>query len=110
MRVSESVHDVADRSRIEALPLLAPNLTVGVVIASFDARRMSLLLRAVQSVREQDYPNELTVVVDHNEDLYLQMLNAFPQDVSVIRNTRTPGAAGARNTATSPATVPSSRS
>lgn len=95
----ESVHEVADPSCTEALPLSAPNRTVSVVIACFDAQRMSLLLRAAQSVREQDYPNELTLVVDHNEDLYLQVLNTFPQDVSVIRNTRTPGAAGARNTA-----------
>jgi glucosyl-dolichyl phosphate glucuronosyltransferase len=97
--VGETVQDTTEQPRSEAFPVSAPSRTVCVVIACFDARRMNLLQRAAQSVREQDYPNELTVVVDHNEDLYLQIRNSFPRDVSVIRNTRTPGAAGARNTA-----------
>jgi glucosyl-dolichyl phosphate glucuronosyltransferase len=99
MPVRGSVLQLADWSRPAVLPSLSPNRTVGVVIACFDVARMSLLLRAVQSVCNQDYPNELTVVVDHNEDLYLRMLRTLPTDVSVTRNTRTRGAAGARNTA-----------
>ncbi len=99
MSIREGTHDIADRSRTGTTPLPTRNRTVGVVIACFDVRRICLLLRAVQSVRDQDYPNELTVVVDYNEDLYLQMLNTLPADVSVRRNTRTRGAAGARNTA-----------
>ena len=84
---------------IKASPLIAPNRTVCVVVACFDVQRLDLLARAVQSVRDQDYPHELTVVVDYNEDLYPRVLSAVPKDVSVIRNTRSRGAAGARNTA-----------
>ena len=90
---------VEDRSQAEASPSSPSNQRVGVVIACFDLKRMSLLMQAVQSVREQDYPNELTVVVDYNEDLYQQLLGAVSEDVSVIRNTRARGASGARNTA-----------
>ena len=56
-------------------------------------------MRAIESVCNQDYPNELTVVVDYNEELYLRVLDAVPENVSVMRNTRSRGAAGARNTA-----------
>ncbi len=56
-------------------------------------------MRAIESVCDQDYPNKLTVVVDYNEELYWQVLNAVPENVSVMRNTRSRGAAGARNTA-----------
>lgn len=56
-------------------------------------------MRAIESVRDQDYPNIPTVVVDYNEELYWRVLNAVPENVSVIRNTRSRGAAGARNTA-----------
>ena len=100
MLVCRSVQDIADQSRTsETLPLIAPHRSVGVVIACFDTRRMGLLQLAVQSVREQDYPHELTVVVDYNEELYQQLHNSALDNVSVIRNTRSRGAAGARNTA-----------
>jgi len=76
-----------------------PNPTVNVVIACFDLQRLGMLARAVQSVRDQDYPHKLTVVVDYNENLYRELFNMIPRDVSIIRNTRSQGAAGARNTA-----------
>ena len=76
-----------------------PNRTVEVIIACFDAEREKLLISAVQSVRDQDYPNKLTVVVDYNEDLYQRLLSVIAEDVTVTRNARSRGAAGARNTA-----------
>lgn len=94
-----NVGHLADRSKPGAVPLAAQDRTAGVVIACFDIRRMGLLMQAVQSVRNQDYPNKLTVVVDYNEDLYIRVLNAVPPDVNVMRNIRSRGAAGARNTA-----------
>ncbi len=79
-------------------PSAHPQWTVGVIIACFDVGRMGLLMQAMQSVRDQDYPNKLIVVVDHNEDLFVQLINAVPGGVSVLRNARSRGAAGARNT------------
>lgn len=90
-----SVREFAEKS----FRLTASDRTVSVIIACYDLQRISMLMRAVQSVYVQDYPNKLTVVVDYNEDLYRQVLNAVPEDVSVIRNMRSRGAAGARNTA-----------
>jgi glucosyl-dolichyl phosphate glucuronosyltransferase len=99
MSIIGSARDLADRPRASISPSLTPNRTVCVVIACFDVKRFDLLARAVQSVRDQDYLHELVVVVDYNDDLYLRVLSAAPKDVSVIRNTRSRGAAGARNTA-----------
>jgi glucosyl-dolichyl phosphate glucuronosyltransferase len=99
MFVSGRMDGLDDWPDTSTLPLLASNRTVSVIIASFDAERLDLLARAVRSVREQDYMHELTIVVDYNEDLYLRVLSAAPKNVSVIRNTRSRGAAGARNTA-----------
>lgn len=94
-----SVRGAARPSSGEAIPAIAVSRTVGAVVACFDLQRMRLLMQAIQSVLEQDYPSELTVVVDHNEELYLRLLSELPENVSVIRNTRSRGAAGARNTA-----------
>lgn len=68
----------ADQQPAGAAPLSIPGRTVSVVIACFDARRMSLLTRAIQSVRDQDYPNELTVVVDYSDDLYGEVQRTAP--------------------------------
>jgi glucosyl-dolichyl phosphate glucuronosyltransferase len=94
-----SAQDLSDEPQSRTVPLTTPGRTVGVVIACFDLQRMSLLMSAIESVRYQDYPNKLTVVVDYNEELYWRVLNAVPENVSVMRNTRSRGAAGARNTA-----------
>ena len=94
-----SIQNVTDQSQSRTVPLTSSGRTVAVVIACFDLQRMSLLMRAIESVCNQDYPNELTVVVDYNGELYLRVLDAVPENVSVMRNTRSRGAAGARNTA-----------
>jgi GT2 family glycosyltransferase len=99
MSILRTARGLADRPRNITSPSPNPSRTVCVVIACFDVQRFDLLIRAIQSVRDQDYLHELTVVVDYNEDLYLRVLSAVPRDVSVIRNTRSRGAAGARNTA-----------
>lgn len=71
--------------------------TVTVIIACYDSQRFNLLNMAVNSVCAQDYPHQLTVVVDNNEALYSRLRDALPPAVSLIRNNRTPGASGARN-------------
>ena len=71
--------------------------SVGVVIPT--RNRPELLKRAIQSVREQDYPGPVRVVVvfDQSEpDLLLATTEGVP--VMVVSNWRTPGLAGARNT------------
>lgn len=72
----------SDRSQTKELPLAAARPTVSVVIACYDMGRMNLLQRAIHSVNTQDYPNELTVVVDHNEELYVRLLGSLPETVS----------------------------
>jgi glycosyltransferase involved in cell wall biosynthesis len=70
---------------------------VGVVIPTRD--RPELLQRAIQSVRQQDYPGPVRIVVvfDRSEpDLLLATTDGVP--VMVVANWRTPGLAGARNT------------
>ena len=94
-----SVQDMLGQPESQTDTSITSGRTVGVVIACFDLKRISLLMRAIESVCDQDYPNKLTVVVDYNEDLYWRVLNAAPETVSVMRNTRSRGAAGARNTA-----------
>jgi glucosyl-dolichyl phosphate glucuronosyltransferase len=96
--IGQTADRASDQPLAETAPAAIPSRTVNVVIACFDTRRMSLLTQAIQSVREQDYPHRLTVVVDYNEELYRQLLASAPEGVSIIRNTRSRGAAGARNT------------
>ena len=97
--VLEGIRDAEDKLLAEKLTIPACKRTVGVIIACYDAKRMSLLAQAIQSVRGQDYPNKLTIVVDYNEGLYHRLVDTVPADVSVIRNSRARGASGARNTA-----------
>jgi glucosyl-dolichyl phosphate glucuronosyltransferase len=99
MPIFGSARDLTGRRCTGMPPSAVPDQTVCVVIACFDVRRLDLLARAVRSVCEQDYPHELTIVVDYNEDLYWRLFKAIPKDVALIRNTRSRGAAGARNTA-----------
>lgn len=98
MPIPEGARGLAGRLWDDTPPF-ASNRTVDVVIACYDVQRMSLIVRAVESVRCQEYSNKLTVVVDYNDELYVRLLGDLPEDVSVIRNARSPGAAGARNTA-----------
>jgi glycosyltransferase involved in cell wall biosynthesis len=71
--------------------------SVGVVIPT--RNRPELLRRAIRSVRQQDYPGPVRIVVvfDRSEpDLLLATTDGIP--VMVVANWRTPGLAGARNT------------
>ena len=47
------------------------HLSVSIVICAYTERRWDLLLDVIESVRAQRLaPQEIIVVVDHNEDLY----------------------------------------
>lgn len=97
--IADDGFDAADKLVSAMRQSIDADRKVGVVIACFAEQRWKLLMRAVESVRDQDHPKELTVVVDYNEGLYLRLLKALPDEVYVTRNTRSKGAAGARNTA-----------
>src|SRR3984885_13434151 len=73
-------------------------LTVSVVIAAYADERWNQLCEAVQSVRSQTAPAmETVVVVDHNSALLARARREFA-DCTVIANTGSRGASGARNT------------
>jgi hypothetical protein len=71
---------------------------VSVIVATRD--RPELLLRTVSSVLGQSYPGavECAVVFDQDEPTALPEEVPSGRYVSALRNTRTPGLAGARNT------------
>ncbi|WP_310112478.1 glycosyltransferase family 2 protein [Pseudarthrobacter oxydans] len=72
--------------------------TVTVIICAYTAERWVWLLDVIDSLRLQTWaPNEVFVVVDHNEELFEQ-LSRTVDDVTVVRNTGPRGLSGARNT------------
>ncbi|MHA7263336.1 glycosyltransferase family 2 protein [Arthrobacter sp. TMN-37] len=72
--------------------------TVSVVICAYTEERWEWLLKVLDSVRVQTYvPEDVIVVIDHNEELY-ERLSQVAEDVTVIRSVGPPGLAGARNT------------
>jgi cellulose synthase/poly-beta-1,6-N-acetylglucosamine synthase-like glycosyltransferase len=90
------VLDAPARSRLIPVPRRLAWPSVGVVIAT--RNRPNLLRRALESVRLQDYPGPLRVVVvfDRTEpDWGLACSGDRP--VLVMENWRTPGGAGSRN-------------
>lgn len=76
---------------------LAP-ATVSVVICAYTERRWDQLLDVIDSVRAQTVqPQEIMVVIDHNEDLYERLIEIV-DDVTVVESTGPRGLSGARNT------------
>jgi glycosyltransferase involved in cell wall biosynthesis len=72
--------------------------TVSVVIAAYADERWNQLCDAVESVRSQTAPAlETVVVVDHNPALLARARDEFA-DCTVVANTGSRGASGARNT------------
>jgi GT2 family glycosyltransferase len=71
--------------------------SAAVIICAYDPRRWDDLVSAVASVRAQDHgPDELVVVVDHNEALEERARKEL--DVTVLSNAFARGASGGRNT------------
>lgn len=76
-------------------------MRAGVIICAYTERRWDLLVRAVESVRAQDVPNHLVLVIDHNDDLLARARDRWPggpDDPTVIPNRHEQGLSGARNT------------
>ncbi len=84
---------------MDAEPEMADPAVVGVVICTLGGRP-EMLAEAVASVLEQSYPGRISllVVMDGEGPLPAVPATATPgRDVRVLRNTGTPGLAGARN-------------
>ncbi len=72
--------------------------TVSVVICCYTMERWDRLLDVIDSVRAQTLvPQEVIVVVDHNEDLYERLLSIV-DDVTLVKSRGPVGLSGARNT------------
>lgn len=73
---------------------------VSVVICAYTERRWTELLRAIDSVLQQQLPPvEILVVVDHNPELATRLRSTVDSSVTVTENSRQRGLSGARNTA-----------
>ncbi|MFB9821713.1 MULTISPECIES: glycosyltransferase family 2 protein [Arthrobacter] len=84
--------------------------SVSVVICCFTEARWELLLHGLASVQSQTLrPEQLVLVVDHNEDLYRRLgvyrrLTGALLGVEVVENSGPRGLSGARNTGVKAAT------
>src|SRR6476661_6346280 len=73
-------------------------LSVTVVICAYTSERWGMLLDVIESVRNQTLaPDQVLVVIDHNEDLYERLIEIV-DDVTVVESEGLPGLSGARNT------------
>lgn len=72
--------------------------SVSIVICAYTERRWDRLLDVIESVRAQSVaPQEVLVVIDHNEELY-ERLTEIVDDVTVVESSGPRGLSGARNT------------
>jgi GT2 family glycosyltransferase len=70
---------------------------VAVVVCAYTERRWRCIEAAVASLRGQTHaPDQVVLVIDHNEPLLERARGAFPE-VTVVANTRARGLSGARN-------------
>lgn len=86
---------MTDRPRSAAAPV-SPSVTV-VICAYTDARWASLVEAVSGSLEQTLAPDEVIVVIDHNEDLVVRAREAFPA-ARVLENASRQGLSGARNT------------
>jgi GT2 family glycosyltransferase len=71
-----------------------------VIVCAFASRRLEQTVQCVESVLAQrPRPEQVIVVVDHNEPLRSELQSRLPADVQVVPNDGEPGLSSARNTA-----------
>jgi GT2 family glycosyltransferase len=71
--------------------------SISVIICAYTQERWDKLTRAVVSIHQQTHPpQEIIVVIDHNQQLFQKAQHELP-DVRVIENTKPRGLSGARN-------------
>jgi glycosyltransferase involved in cell wall biosynthesis len=72
--------------------------SIGVAICAFSDARWTALQEAVASVlRQSRPPDELVVVIDHNDSLLARATDAFPEAL-VVASEAPAGLSGARDT------------
>jgi O-antigen biosynthesis protein len=80
-------------------------MDISVVICAFSERRWRDLGAAIGSLQRQTRPaREIIVVIDHNDELLARAGTAWP-DASVVRNEKSRGLSGARNSGISAASA-----
>lgn len=73
-------------------------LSVTVVICAYTSERWGMLLDVIESVRHQTMsPDQVLVVIDHNEELHERLVEIV-DDVTIVESAGQPGLSGARNT------------
>lgn len=71
-----------------------------VIVCAYASRRLGQTLECVDRVLAQrPSPDEVIVVVDHNESLQAELRSRLPAQVRIIANRGEPGLSSARNTA-----------
>jgi glycosyltransferase involved in cell wall biosynthesis len=71
-----------------------------VVVCAFASQRLEQTVDCVTSVLNQDPPpDQMIVVVDHNESLQAELRARLPDEVEIVANERARGLSSARNTA-----------
>lgn len=90
--------DCPEETRIVSPRRTAPWPSVTVIVPTRD--RPDMLARAVRSIIGQSYPGEIecVIVFDQSDPAEVNVELCPGRQVRVLTNTRTPGAAGARNT------------
>ncbi|MCM3887278.1 glycosyltransferase family 2 protein [Frankia sp. R82] len=80
-------------------PVESPSGTVSVIICAYTEKRWDDLGTAIDSMRTQHrQPDDLVVVIDHNDALLARARAAFGKQARVVPNNRGKGLSGARNT------------
>jgi glucosyl-dolichyl phosphate glucuronosyltransferase len=83
---------------------MAP-IRVSAIICAYTMDRWSDICDAIESLRRQTRrPDQIILVIDHNEDLLARATAALPKKVLVIANQEARGLSGARNTGIAAAT------
>ena len=81
------------------------SLSVSVVICAFTEQRLGDLTAAIDSLRGQSRPpDQVILVIDHNEALLRHARSAWGAGVDILTNQASPGLSGARNTGVAGAT------
>ena len=80
-------------------------LSVSVVICAFTEQRWGDLTAAIEALRGQSRPpDQVVLVIDHNEALLRRARSAWEPGVDILTNQAAPGLSGARNTGVAGAT------
>ena len=79
--------------------------SVSVVICAFTEQRLRDLTAAIDALRGQSRsPDQVILVIDHNERLLRRARSAWGAGVDILTNQASPGLSGARNTGVAGAT------